>query len=371
MHMRKLQAVAIGTVATARAIAGAAPPAAAHTTGSPPLHVIKTLSSKFVLPLQFAVAGPAVIVADSFTSTLNLVGRSKPLATGPGDGGDVAAVAIDPRSLTLGYSTSNADHSVTNFTVVSPFDRPVVADLAGFEKTHNPDGRVTYGVEHASKCVSDALTAAEIPVKYKGMVDSHPYGATALGHGAWAVADAGGNDIVRVSRTGHVSTLSVLPRQALHVTAAFAAQNGLPPCTVGITYYFEAVPTDVEVGPGGWLYVSTLPGGIGVAGSVYRVNPWTGHATLLVTGFGGATNVAVDPRGTVYVAALGDGTVSRVVHGHAKVVAKLPDVVAIEWANGHLYAATAPLANQEDDGPSGPTAPSGPPPTGKIVILGR
>lgn len=92
---------------------------------------------------------------------------------------------------------------------------------------------------------------AGIPVQYTGQLDSRPHAATAVGHGSWAVADAGDNDILRISRTGHVSTLAVLPRQPLHVTAAFAAENGLPPCTVGITYYFEPVPTDVEVGPDG------------------------------------------------------------------------------------------------------------------------
>ncbi len=345
--------------------------AGADTAAVHRLHVIRTLSTSYLGPLQFAVTGRSVFVADAFTSTLNLIGRSKPLVTGPGDGGDVAAVAVDRQSLAVGYSTSNADHSVTNFTVRSLFHAPVVADLAGFEKAHNPDGRILYGVEHPSACVKKALSAAHIPIRYTGEVDSHPYAATALGHGSWAVADAGGNDILRVWRDGHVSKMTVLPRQALHITADFAGANHLPKCTVGVTYYFESVPTDVEVGRDHRLYATTLPGGIGVPGSVYRINPRTGHATRIATGFNSATNLAVDSRGNIYVASLGDGTISEVVHGRGVVVADLPGVVAVEWANGHLYASTAPAASEDEAASATPNDTGGPPPPGKVVILGR
>ena len=63
-----------------------------------------------------------------------------------------------------------------------------------------------------------------------------------------AVADAGGNDIVKVDRYGHPSLLAVLPPQPVRITSAMAAGLHLDPCVVGITYKFEAVPTDVEVG---------------------------------------------------------------------------------------------------------------------------
>lgn len=110
---------------------------------------------------------------------------------------------------------------------------------------------------------------------------------------------------------------------------------------------------------------------MGVTGSVYRINPHTGLSTRIATGFHAATNLAIDPRGHLYVASLGDGTISEKVHGRTVVVADLPNVVAVESAHGHLYASTAPAANEEDDGPSGPSAPSSPPPPGTVVILGR
>ena len=36
-----------------------------------------------------------------------------------------------------------------------------------------------------------------------------------------------------------------------------AAAFGLPDCVVGVTYAFESVPTDVEVGPDGQLKIET------------------------------------------------------------------------------------------------------------------
>jgi hypothetical protein len=121
------------------------------------------------------------------------------------------------------------------------------------------------------------------------------------------VADAAGNDILRVRADGTISTVAVLPPQPTVVTADAADALGLPDCAIGLTYNFEAVPTDVEVGRDGQLYVSLLPGGpedpnLGARGSVYAVNPQTGATHQIATGFAGATNLALGPDGTIYVA---------------------------------------------------------------------
>jgi hypothetical protein len=345
-------------------VLGIAPAAAdAHSPHGSDLHVVATLSDSYVGPLQFAVAGRKIFVADSFTSTLTQLGRSTPIATGPdpATGGDLAGVAADPRSGALAYTSSNGDHTQTHLTILQPGRKAITADLSGYEATHNPDGAVFYGVRNPSQCVSDAFAAIGVPVSYNGQLDSHPYSVVALGRGAWAVADAGANDILKVDRYGRVSLLSVLPAQPVKITAGLAAANGLPPCTVGVTYRFEAVPTDVEVGPWGSLYVTTLPGGPegpdnANPGSVYRIG-WNGHPTRIATGFNGATNLAVDGHGRIYVAEISAGTISTIVHGRPSVVASLPSVVAVEYANGRLYASTAPAATGSD----GP---------GTIVVLG-
>jgi hypothetical protein len=329
------------------------------------LHVIKTISNDYVAPLQIAVDGKRIFVDDALAGTINRVGRSTPVATDPGNQG--SGVAVDPSTHTLAYTTTNDDHSVTTL-VIKPKDGPkVVADLAGFERTVNPDHAIQYGVQGSTNnCTKQALKAAGIPVRYKGQVDSHPYAVTSIGHGNWAVADAGGNDILKVDAAGNVSLLSLLPSQVLTVDAAFAEQVGFPKCTIGTKYAFEAVPTDVETGPNGGIFATTLPGGEGVPGSVYRIHPG-GDPTMVATGFAGATNLAIAPDHTIYVAELFSGQIAVVSHGAPVPVASLPAVAAVEYANGHVYAATAPAALQ-DEGPDAPP-PSNPEP-GTIVMLG-
>ena len=120
------------------------------------------------------------------------------------------------------------------------------------------------------------------------------------------VADAGGNDLLKVDNKGHVSTLAVLPRQPVTLTAGVATALGLPDCVVGAVYNFEAVPTDVEVTNHGFV-VSLLPGGpedpsLGPQGSVYFVHGH--HAHKIAGGLSGATNIALAPHGRIFVTEL-------------------------------------------------------------------
>jgi hypothetical protein len=174
-----------------------------------------------------------------------------------------------------------------------------------------------YGVRNPSKCVKEAVEAKfHGPARYKGLVDSHAYSVASYKN-KWVVADAGGNDLLWVTNRGKISTLAVLPSQPLKITKEIAAPQQLPDCVVGVTYKFEAVPTDVEVGRDGYLYVTTLPGGpedpsLGARGKVYRVNPHNGHVKLVATGFLGATNLAVGKHGKIFVAELFGGQISVV-----------------------------------------------------------
>ncbi len=102
------------------------------------------------------------------------------------------------------------------------------------------------------------------------------------GKRSWIVADAGGNDLLKVNRHGKVSTIAVLPAQPLRSPPRLRQHSDCPTALVGLTYKFEAVPTDVEVGRDGYLYVTTLAGGpespvLGARSSVYRVNPRNGQ----------------------------------------------------------------------------------------------
>jgi hypothetical protein len=173
---------------------------------------------------------------------------------------------------------------------------------------------------------------------------------TSFGH-EWVVADASANALLKVDNRGHVRTLAVLPPQPTEITAEMAEALGLPSCVAGVTYSFEPVPTDVEVGKDGFLYVTTLPGGpespvLGARGKVWRVNPYTGAAKVIATGFLGATNLAIGKHGQIYVVELFAGQISVVRNGHPQPYLARPGVVAVETSrSGALWAAT--LGNED------------------------
>lgn len=355
MMRTRSKALLAASLGIGLAVTGAAGPATATGGG---LEVVQTLSSSFVGPLQFAVQGKHVYVADSFTSTLSRIGGSGPIAKGgdPSKGGDVAGVAVDGRSLAYTW-TKDESHTLTKLVVLRHGKVKLSANLARFEKRHNPDQWVRYGLTNpgsaSATCKAQLKKATGSPASYHGHVDSHPYAVASLGHGAWAVADAGANAVLRVSASGHISVLSVIPGPVVKITSAFAKASGAPDC-VGQSYRFESVPTDVEV-RGGRAYVTSLPGGPEGPGnpnlgSVYRIGSH-GHAYRIATGFAGATNLALGRHGAIYVAELGKGVISVVRHGRPHTVATLPGVVAVEYANGSLYASTAPaVAGGKDPG---------------------
>ena len=230
--------------------------------------------------------------------------------------------------------------------------KTVVANMRGFEVNNNPDHGTSYGFRDLSSSCAAKVPAQVGGKPYHGKVDSHPYGEARLPNGSILVADAGGNDLLRVSQGGNISTVAVLPAQPLKVTKSLRGGLGLPKCTVGHKYYFEAVPTDVEV-RGHHAYVTTLPGGpedpsLGARGKVYRVNLRNGNIVLLATHFLGATGLAVSPTGKVYVAELFGNRISTISHGKRKTVLSVPSPAAIEWHNGHIFAtsnATSPAGS--------------------------
>jgi hypothetical protein len=354
----RLLACVLAGVPLATSMAVALP--AADAAPSPHLHVVNVLSKKFVGPLQFAVSGHHVYVADSFTSTLQEIGGPV-LAHGPDPktGGDIAGVAVNRHRHEIAYTSSNGKHTNTRLTVLQHGTVAWSVDLAKFEAAHNPDHKILYGIEHPTKCQRHGLKQANTPARYHGEVDSHPYAVTALHHGAWAVADAGANDLLRVSAQGDVSLIRLLPRETMVVSQQLADQEHLPQCVVGAHYRVEAVPTDVErAGHHGPLYVTTLPGADAAnMGRVYRIHPGSGQRTKVGGGFSEATNLAVSKRGIILVAELGSGRISEVTHNGPVEVATLPGVVAVERANGRWYASTAPAV-------TGAQKP------GQVVVLG-
>lgn len=135
----------------------------------------------------------------------------------------------------------------------------VIADLADYEARRDPD--------HLG-------------------VDSNPTAAV-LTRGGLTVVDAGGNDLLRVHRTGRVSTLSVLQNRT-----APAPFPGGPPVLP-----LQPVPTSVAIGPDGAFYVSELTGfPFPVGGArIWRVVPGR-TPTVYATGLTNVTDLAWSGR---------------------------------------------------------------------------
>ncbi len=142
----------------------------------------------------------------------------------------------------------------------------VLADLMAYEARRNPD---------------------------RGEIDSDPTGFVRT-RGHFVVADAAGNDVLRVG--GHRST------STLAVFADRMVDNPFAPGKVPM----QAVPTSVAVGPRGVLYVSELTGFPFPQGAsrIYRLVP--GHApTVWATGLTNVTDIAWH-RGSLYAVQIAD-----------------------------------------------------------------
>jgi hypothetical protein len=345
--MRKLGLVVVAGLACAvlvtPAIAGAA-------------EVSAPIADGFAGPLQIAVGATGrVYVAQDFAGVLSQVGKNgavSDLVSAPGT--EIAGVAALGNG-TVFYTTSigGSEESPPTATLlrrVLPNGHVSnLADLRSYEETVNPDHINTYGLVGASPACAAQWPEEAGPPTYTGIVDSHPY-AVALAPGGVYIAEAAGNDILRVTPNGTISTVAVLPPQPTVITAEAAAANGLPDCTIGLTYNFEPVPTDVEVSPNGMLYVSLLPGGpedpsLGARGSVYTVNPRTGATHKIADGFAGASNLALGPGGTIYVSELFADRIAVVQGGTTVNTIALPQPAAVEYARGILYASTDVFGN--------------------------
>jgi hypothetical protein len=177
------------------------------------------------------------------------------------------------------------------------------SDIGAFEAANNPDQGQTYGIV-------DPPAGCAVPPElesYTGRVDSNAYGLLALDNGTRLVADAAGNDILKIGWNNELSVVAVLPPIEKTLPAQLetdAEPIPVPDCLVGATYLAEPVPTAVVKGPDGWLYVSGLTGAPEIPGTgvVFRVNPWTGESVVWQDGLTTAVDLAFDDWGRLYVA---------------------------------------------------------------------
>jgi hypothetical protein len=152
------------------------------------------------------------------------------------------------------------------------------ADLAAYEQANNPD-----------QTLYSAFPGGGLP-------DSNPYGLVA-GPGGLVVADAGGNDLLRIAATGDISVLAVMPPTP-------AARDG------------SSVPTSIAVGPDGGYYVGQLTGApfVDGAASVYRLVPGE-EPQVFMSGFKTIIDIAFDEAGNLYVLQHATGATGLVAPG--------------------------------------------------------
>jgi hypothetical protein len=354
MRLRPALLLLAGLTAAAAVVvapgAASAAPAAKEPTG-------KVLDRTVLAPYQLTHDKSSVYVADGGASAVFKLTRKGlvKVASGP-QPGEIAGVAVNGKG-TLAYTSTDYSSGTTALTIKPRYGRTLSVNLSMFEQTHNPDQGISYGIDHPTPCQEQAFESLG-GARYTGQVDSHPYAVAALPGDAWVVADAAGNDLLKVDRHGNISVLSVLPRQPTRITAAGAAALGLPDCVVGAVYNFEPVPTDVEIGPFGVPVVSLLPGGpedpsLGARGKVVAVSPRTGHAFTLASGLAGATNLALGPHGRIYVSELFGGRISVLERGRLRPYVQIDGPLGLTYFKGKLYAGTAGPTGAEGN-PTGP-----------------
>ncbi|GAA3633686.1 ScyD/ScyE family protein [Microlunatus ginsengisoli] len=354
--MRTSKIIATAAAAATGLLLIAPTVASAHPKPAP-TPVVK--SNQLAAPFNLALNHGNVYVADG---GLNLVGKLKRdgsiktiAADQPGASG--VATSKDGRYLAFTSTVTNEDtfeNTASGLNIWGPKGKRVHVDTLAYETAKNPDKINHYGINNPSQCVIDAFTAAGFPYDYTGQIDSHAYSVTSFGS-KWIVADAGANTLWKIDNKGNIRTLAVLPPQPTKITADMAKALGFPDCVAGVTYNFEPVPTDVEVGKDGYLYVTTLPGGpetpvLGARGKLWKVNPYSGNAWVIASGFLGATNLAIGKHGEFYVSEFFGGDIAVVKHGKKSTYLTLPGVVAVETSkSGELWAAT--LGNEDPPAP--------------------
>jgi hypothetical protein len=357
--MRRSRLLAL---ASATAVAGALATVSPSTADPAPTPQAHTLASGLVTPLSLAVQGGSTYVTQNFAGMLTQLRRGQEPRTlyTSENGNEVGGVSVRGHRVvfteTAGDGEGNNTDSWLKMLTRSGAAR-TIADIRDYENATNPDGKYTYGARGISDdCAAQWPTDQIGPATYTGALDSHPY-ATLQTRRTIYVADAGMNAVLAVSRGGHIRTVAVTPPVAVPITADLASQMGVPDCAVGLTYYGESVPTDVELDPHGRLIVTTEGGGLGEQmplGSIYRVDRCSGHLKRLVGGLMTPTGVAVGPRGTMWVAQLFANEISMIAPGSHRVrtFAQQPLPAAVELADGHVYA-TVNVLPADDAAPDG------------------
>lgn len=337
---------------------------ASGAQAAPPWDGPMALAEGLITPLHLA-AGPfgSVTVSEGVASRLTTVAGGEARTVYEALGWDVGGVDYDGGTLVFVESRGGGPDPSPRVGLLKAIDpdgvvRTVTDQIARYGIDHDPDRDVRYGlsasdVSAAGGCVAE-LAAAGIPASYTGAAvatDSHLVSVAVAGGTAY-VADAGANTVLAVDlRFGVISSVTVLPAMEAVLSDESTRALGAPSCA-GLRYAFEGVPTDVEVGPDGRLFVSAVPGGAAhdiapPQGAVYRVDTLTGAVELYADELITPTGIALDAAGSLYIASLFGPGILKVAPGGGEAGLYLPAfrVADVEVHRSRLFATTRVLGN--------------------------
>ncbi len=203
----------------------------------------------------------------------------------PGFGAAVSTVRGTTWILTGGGAPGTGAATLYRWTAASQTATPV-ADIAAYQVT-DPD---PYDLEGFPE-------------------DSNPYGVQGLTDGSALVADAAGNDLLRVYPDGHIVTVARIKPRTVPVPPF------VPDPPPGTPIPSEGVATSVTVGSDGYYYVGELRGFPATPGTsqIWRIAPdsvnavcdpeapTTGDCTRFADGFTSVFDLAPGPDGSMYV----------------------------------------------------------------------
>lgn len=221
--------------------------------------------------------GSIVKIAPDGTKTTVVSGLFS-IVSNDGEANGPSGVAYDNGSLwVVGSFQTSGEITPTAGLLkadISTGKTTFVADLQAYEAKNNPD---------------------------PNLVDSNPYGVAVGKDGMVYVADAGGNDLLKVDpATGNISTVAVFPGVPLPNIPETANPDR------GGAHEADPVPTGIDVAEDGHIFVGFLTGFpfADGAASIAHVSA-DGHVSTEVTGLTMVTDVAVGPDDTLYASQFG------------------------------------------------------------------
>jgi hypothetical protein len=208
--------------------------------------------------------------------------------------GGFAAPAVDTNKWGVTYALTTAGEGAGAATLyrLRPGRSPVkIADIAKYQ-VNDPD---PYNLEGPPS-------------------ESNPFGVAALKDGTVLVADAAGNDLLRVWPNGYIKTVARLKPRTVTVPSGLGPEA--PPA--GTRMPAEAVATSVTVGSDGYWYVGELRGfpATPKTSQIWRIKPgsygavcdpakpYKGKCTRYADGYTSIVDLAGGPKGTLAVVEL-------------------------------------------------------------------